>query len=375
MADISDLPVDAAGVAVQGGELIPALRPDGSGGWVPVALTPAQFPLSVAKLQSGGSSLAFDAVVAGSNVALAVSNGTLEIAAIAGVGGGEAVTNQATITIAAGGTHTLSGGDVATTVVALIAGDARVNMPASGQITFVPITQRPALPALSGAKLNPADVSSYAALSNGNLTLTNATGNPNWAVARADTAVVNGATKYFEIALDTIAAGDFALGFMPIGGSIGSPPGVPNGVSWGHDQGGGDAFYYLSNTNLGAPYLALTTSSGGTRLGFWIDRVHQKVWLHDVNGWVGSGGNASGGAHQDPYTNAGGFDISSLGTVDLYPAVGLYRLHTQVTMNFDAPFHYSGGPATLTVSNGYGTVAFSASKQVVAIGALGVSLL
>lgn len=293
-----------------------------------------------------------------------------------GIGANPDVTNSATISISAGGTYTLAGADIAPLVVVNLSANSTVIMPASGRIIFYPITTRPALPALTGAALNPADKTSYCTLSNSNLTAANVASNTQWATVRSTVAIPDGDDRYIEANLDAVSAGDFDIGLTPGGSSLAGGPGAPYGVGWGHDQGSGGPFYYLSNVSGTASYLTLSTSSSGSVLGMFVRRSLGKVWLHDINGWVGSAGNASSGVAQDPYTGAGGWDISSLGTVALYPTVGLYRAGLQVTFNFGAGgFHYTGGAATLTVGNGSGTVAFSVPKQVVAVGAAGVSLL
>jgi hypothetical protein len=336
MTDISQLAPEGAAT---GPELIPALLPNGSGGYTPVSLTAAQ------------------------------------IAALAGGGG---LTKQAID--ATGGPHTITAGEAAHAVLDIsIASNVTVTCPASGAWLVNAISTTG--PILGSDTLNPSDMAATLALSGGNLTVTNSgTASSAWATVRAANPIMPGEVVKIEFTPGTISGNGFVVGAMPAATTLADYPGQSGSNGFGIVQGAPVAF--LNNgtvTNVGTLSL-----SAATTYAIIIDDVHHKAWGQTAAGYFGPSGVDTVGTAENPNTNTGGFTIPAIGSLGILPAVSLYYAGEAATLNFGAgsfslatptTITTGGSPYTLTFSNGSGSVAIAGntSEWVEASGTLGVS--
>ncbi len=148
------------------------------------------------------------------------------------------------------------------------------------------------------------------------LTLTGAGGA--YRTTLADTAIVDGTQKYFEIAIAVRGSTAFVVGAGLSSQSQTAYVGSSTGLGW---AAGGSVYRTGSLVTTDSSYSAVTILVA-------VDRVNDKVWWYSTaSGWRGSSG------ADDPTTNTGGLDISSI-TADLYPAVSMFTTNDQVTGNF-----------------------------------------
>ncbi len=173
---------------------------------------------------------------------------------------------------------------------------------------------------------NPSDIGSGLTLSNGNRTITRIT-TSNWTSVRATDQIPSGRKIYFEIEMDSIASGLYAMpGVCDSGAALGS-----SGF-WSSTQG----FGYLSSTgqkfNNGSGTSYGSTFTTADIIGIACD--NDKIWWSKNNVWQASGDPAAG-------TNAAYTSVDPSGN-DIFPCLGIYTVGNQATVNFASDdFNYT----------------------------------
>lgn len=174
--------------------------------------------------------------------------------------------------------------------------------------------------------LNPADKSTIAALSNGNLTITNTGTTGNQAAARSVKPIAAGEKKYFEARLDSFVAADvLALGIVDSAFNLTSGSG--NQIAYWNNDG----IYNLTDTLVAALGTAI---SGSSIIRIAVDNTSNKrVWFSlDGGNWNGSGS-------ADPATNVGGVDIT--GMANVYACLAVWSNSRVATANFGPSWAYA----------------------------------
>lgn len=209
---------------------------------------------------------------------------------------------------------------------------------------------------------NPSDASATITLSNANLTAKATTATD--AAVRSTTAK-NSGKVYFEVAWATSTGGDTGSGIStpsaPLGGSTGA------GCALVYNSGN----IWINGVSTGVGLGAV----GSTTVCFAVDLVNLRFWAR-LNG-----GNWNASAGNNPATNTGGLDISSLFPANYACAVASFQSATPTaTLNlgtsafaFTVPSGFSAwdsvaSPATLLDLGGIGREALVSSAGELQLG-------
>lgn len=141
---------------------------------------------------------------------------------------------------------------------------------------------------------------------------------------RANTAIVNGSKKFFEITVNTKgSASGFAIGACLSGQSATAY--IGNAASTGASMSGNGNLFI----NGSAPGSDGGGYSASQTVLVILNRVLDRMWWYTAS----QGYRGAIGGSDDPTTDTGGLDISAI-TADMFPAVSLFTLNDQVTANF-----------------------------------------
>jgi hypothetical protein len=180
----------------------------------------------------------------------------------------------------------------------------------------------------SFATWNTTDSSATVTRSNGNLTLTDASGS-GFVGVKATHSHSTG-KFYFEVTTNT-NNGSMQFGIANSSYALGSLAG--SGQAVGFDTGGG-VFIGGVSIGTGASFSAATHT-----LSIAVDFGNATFWFRvDAGNWNNSG-------TANPATNAGGFSISTLPAVAYFPASAPHDVTDALTANFGATSYAQSVPA------------------------------
>lgn len=186
---------------------------------------------------------------------------------------------------------------------------------------------------------NPGDSSANIVFSNSNLTGTG-DGTTQDLPCRSTTSVGNTGKWYWEVSIVSITANSTIVGvanatFTTVNGTW---PGVDNN-SIGVTTNVGEV--WINNSNI----AVIANCSAGNRRCVALDLVNKRIWFRTNSGnWNGSSSN-------DPSTNVGGYDMSALGTGNIFPTVSVYG-GSSMTGNFTQPSFANSMPSGFLPADG-----------------------
>jgi len=173
---------------------------------------------------------------------------------------------------------------------------------------------------------NPSDIGSGLTLSNGNLTVTRGT-TSDWTSVRATDKIPSDRKIYFEIVMDSIASGLYAMpGVADSGAALGSAGYWSSAQGFGYLSSDGQKF----NNGSGSAYGSTFTTAD--IIGVACD--NSKIWFSKNNVWQASGDPAAGTNEAFSTVDPSGYDI--------YPILGLYTIGNEATVVFTlGDFNYT----------------------------------